>query len=172
MQAWGFLIPALACDACGKPYRVANGRGKYLWEVGRAANLCVCWGQEWSLATGRNPAYGVTQDHISFFLDFVAMWTAGCARGTVWAGLEHLGVGMARGQAERLHIRKIPIIQNRTLKAPLDMMAAAGPHPECAPRTLTQLNGRLQLQMAIAYRRMHIRPTRLQNRQARNPPEL
>ena len=44
-------------------------------------------------------AYGVTQNHFPFFLDFVAMWAAGYARGTVWAELEQLGIGVARGRA-------------------------------------------------------------------------
>ena len=44
-------------------------------------------------------AYGVTQNHFPFFLDFVVMWAASYARWAVWDELEQPGIGAARGRA-------------------------------------------------------------------------
>ena len=99
MQVWGFLSDALACGICAQPYRMVNRKGRHIWEGSRATNLCTCWREERGLAGEHHFAYGVTQNHFPFFLDFVVMWAASYARGTVWAELEQLGIGAARGRA-------------------------------------------------------------------------
>ena len=98
MQALGFLLAALACDVCGRPYTLAHRHGRYLWEGFRTRHLCVCWGQERGLADESHLAFGVTQGHFPLFLDFVVTWVADYARGTVFAEMEQMGVGAARGR--------------------------------------------------------------------------
>ena len=56
------------------------------------------WGQGRALADERRLAYGVIQDRLPLFLDFVVMWLADYARGTVFGELEQMGVDLARGR--------------------------------------------------------------------------
>lgn len=74
--------------------------------------------------------------------------------------MEKIGVGMARGPAEWLHIGEIPIIQARRVNAHLDMEAAARARNVRRGRLRSGM-GRLKLLTASAYRRAHIRPTQI-----------
>ena len=85
---------------CGRPYTTARTHGRYIWEGRRARHLCVRWGKERALTDERHLACGVSQWRLALFLDFIAMWVAGYARGggPVFGELGQMGVDLARGR--------------------------------------------------------------------------
>ena len=155
MQVWGFLLAALACDVCERPYTLEHRHGRYLW-VGSRTPPMRAMGKR-ARSCRRKPPRLRREPRPIPSLHIVVMWLADYTRGVVFGEMELIGFGAPRGRpvGSISYNPKVGAPKNPTL----DMGAAGRPRPGSARQTLTEWQGRVQLQMALAYHRVVLRPT-------------